>query len=225
MLGLKENNQILTSQIRIKNTPKILDHIDTIQKINTLTKKSLESILNETILENFQKIDDIVANLQFILKQEKSSKMNTFRKPDIKMTDVSLLDILKHSIPRKMPSKVIIHLPEQDFTIRGAYYRLIVLFSSLIENSIQAMKNGGTIFITAVNSGDYVTIHVEDTGSGIPEHIMNKLFTKLVTSKAHGSGLGTTMAKSIVEIHGGQISVTNNPTIFTIKLPRSLENI
>ena len=225
MLTSNGNNQTLSSLTETDNITKILDSVDTIQKINTLTKKSLESILDKTILENFQKIDDIVANLQSILKQEKSTKMNIIHKPTIVMTDISLLDVLKHSIPRKISSNVTIHLPEQDFTIRGMHYRLIVLFSSLIENSIQAMKNRGAIFITAANSGNYVIINVEDTGSGIPEHIMNKLFTKLITSKPGGSGLGTTMAKSIVTMHGGHISVTNNPTIFTIKLQRSFKDI
>ena len=158
-----------------------------------------------------------------MLKQSENNQKTISNKPKIKMTDMSLLDILNHSKPRKMPSKIRIHLPEQDVTIRGVYYRLIVLFSNLIENSIQAMDNRGSIFITTDTSETHITIHVEDTGPGIPEKIKDNLFVKMVTSKPKGSGLGISMAKSIVELHEGEISVTNNPTVFTIKLPRHIK--
>jgi signal transduction histidine kinase len=216
MLVVSKTKRTHTSVIEIKD---ILDQINIIQETNQSIRRSFETISNDTVLQNFQKIDDTINNLQSILKQGEINQRTVSNKPKIKMTDESLLDILNQSIPRKMSSKITIHLPEQDITIKGIHYRLIVLFSNLIENSIQAMNNRGSIFITADTSENHTTIHVEDTGPGIPEKIKDKLFVKMITSKPKGSGLGTSMVKSIVDIHEGEISVTNNPTVFTIKLP------
>ncbi|MBM2852783.1 MAG: putative Histidine kinase, partial [Candidatus Nitrosotenuis sp.] len=63
-------------------------------------------------------------------------------------------------------------------------------------------------------------IDVEDTGPGIPQELMHKIFDPLVTTKQTGTGLGLSSCKTIVEQHHGKITVTNNPTRFTIKLPK-----
>ena len=71
-------------------------------------------------------------------------------------------------------------------------------------------------------SSNTVIIKITDTGCGIPDKLMDTLFTPYVTSKEQGTGLGLSVVKSIVEKHGGIISVKNNSdegTTFTIRLP------
>jgi signal transduction histidine kinase len=68
-----------------------------------------------------------------------------------------------------------------------------------------------------------VVIRISDTGSGIPADILPKLFEPFVThGKSHGTGLGMAIAKSVVDAHGGKISVASIPgngTTVDVRLP------
>ena len=90
----------------------------------------------------------------------------------------------------------------------------------MINNSIQAIETGGRITIKASEDKDHSIIQIEDSGSGIPSEILVKIFEPLFTTKSMGTGLGLASCKHIVEEHGGSITVQNNPTIFTIKMPK-----
>jgi len=109
---------------------------------------------------------------------------------------------------------------KNNFKVFGNFYKLVVVIANLIENSIEAMKSQGVINIFAKEFDDHVSIEVKDSGPGIPANIVNKIFSSLYTTKADGTGLGLKMAKTIIDMHGGTISVRNNPTTFSIKLPK-----
>ena len=66
-----------------------------------------------------------------------------------------------------------------------------------------------------------ITIKVQDSGPGIPDKDLEKIFEPMYTTKTTGTGLGLVICKSIIEQHGGTISVSNKPTTFTITLPLS----
>ena len=94
------------------------------------------------------------------------------------------------------------------------------LFSNLFSNSIQAMEDKGKITMRVTNEKNQVIIQVEDQGPGIPKKNIDKIFEPLFTTKQTGTGLGLASCKSMVEQHKGTITVSNNPTIFTITLPK-----
>ena len=76
---------------------------------------------------------------------------------------------------------------------------------------------------TEVRAAD-VAVSVRDAGTGLPGHINGTVFTPFVTTKAHGLGIGLTIARTIVDAHGGTIDAHNNPdegATFTVTLPRS----
>ena len=83
------------------------------------------------------------------------------------------------------------------------------------------MKRDGVINILAREGSDHISIDVKDSGPGIPEDLIKKVFSSLYTSKPDGNGLGLKISKTIIELHGGTISVRNNPTTFSIKLPKN----
>jgi signal transduction histidine kinase len=65
-----------------------------------------------------------------------------------------------------------------------------------------------------------VSLSIEDSGLGVPSDMIEKIFEPLFTTKQTGTGLGLVSCKNIVEQHGGKIAVSNNPSAFTIILPK-----
>ena len=75
--------------------------------------------------------------------------------------------------------------------------------------------------ITLKENSNHIVIEIKDSGDGIPHEIIDNIFEPLFTTKQQGTGLGLASVKSIIESHNGTISVTSQPTIFTITLPKN----
>jgi len=96
------------------------------------------------------------------------------------------------------------------------------VFTNLITNAIQAMPNGGKLMIKATVSKDAFLISFQDTGEGIPEENMDKIWSPLFTTKPKGTGLGLPTCKRIVEAQNGTIMVESKAgqgATFTISIP------
>jgi signal transduction histidine kinase/putative methionine-R-sulfoxide reductase with GAF domain len=95
---------------------------------------------------------------------------------------------------------------------------------NLLLNAVQAMPRGGTLMLRGRNSkdGQWITISIQDSGVGIPNEDMNKLFDPFFSTKEGGIGLGLSIAHRIIDQHHGKIEVESDPgegTLFTIWLP------
>jgi signal transduction histidine kinase len=96
------------------------------------------------------------------------------------------------------------------------------VFINLIKNAVDAMPKKGTLVINSCQTRDHVELAFADTGTGIPEETLPKLFLPLFTTKVQGMGLGLAICKRIIEAHEGTITVKtelNKGTTFTIMLP------
>jgi signal transduction histidine kinase len=98
------------------------------------------------------------------------------------------------------------------------------VFMNLLLNAADAMPNGGTITTQTRHeeASSSLRITIEDTGSGIAEGVIHKIFLPFFTTKPKGTGLGLAITKRLVEQHGGNIRAANNPVggaSFTIDLP------
>jgi two-component system NtrC family sensor kinase len=105
------------------------------------------------------------------------------------------------------------------------------VFANLMNNAAEAMPDGGRLTLRTHSgpSRGLVSVEVEDTGVGIPEEDMKKLFTPFFTTKpiGKGTGLGLAIVYGIVKMHRGQIDVRSKPgegTAFTITLREQLPN-
>jgi signal transduction histidine kinase len=96
------------------------------------------------------------------------------------------------------------------------------VFINIVVNALQAMTDGGRLEIRAQSQGEFVEVEFGDTGPGIHESVIKKIFDPLFTTKAKGIGLGLSVCQSIMERHGGDIRVENREgggTTFTVSLP------
>ncbi len=90
-------------------------------------------------------------------------------------------------------------------------------------NAIQAMRDGGTLTVSTAPGHKRLAVVVEDTGPGIGENDLGKIFDPYFTTKADGSGLGLSIVRKIVEAHGGSMEVDSAPgrgARLTMKLPK-----
>jgi signal transduction histidine kinase len=102
--------------------------------------------------------------------------------------------------------------------------KFLRVVQNLVSNAVEAFNGcGGRVELTAWVNGEGAYLKIQDNGPGIPETIRERLFEAFVTYGKHsGTGLGTAIAKSIIEAHGGHISFQSNyqeGTTFYIHLP------
>lgn len=173
-------------------------------------KKSKEMEKNFSIIKQAISEIDSLANdiLDFV------------RNSELRLENTRLSNVLKSSMElMEIPSSVKIILPENDIEIFCDSKKMTVVFCNLFTNSIQAMDNSGVITLRSAVKQKNLVIELEDSGPGIADVNLPKIFDALFTTKQKGTGLGLASCKNIIERHGGIISVKNNPTVFTIKLP------
>lgn len=179
-------------------TPEILSKLDSKDKEKWFR-------LQNSIFDMHRIIDDV---------------LDFARTSEINKKKVSFLSILRLSMNHVRSSYgIVIKLPENDVTLNCDRRKIEGVMSNLINNAVYALDGQGEIVISLSSDSEFVTIKVKDSGPGIPDENMEKIFEPMFTTKNTGTGLGLVICKSIVEQHGGSISVSNNPTTFTITLP------
>jgi signal transduction histidine kinase len=145
------------------------------------------------------------------------------RNSPLRLTNVCVRDIVQNSLEKiTIPKDIAVKISDEDIQINCDQIKLDAVFINLIVNSIQAMDNGGKIEIKIYEKNDMVILEFIDSGDGISENDLTKVFEPLFTTKQRGTGLGLASCKNIIEQHQGKISVKNNPTTFTVILPKKL---
>jgi signal transduction histidine kinase len=101
--------------------------------------------------------------------------------------------------------------------------RVVRALLNFTANALDAMPEGGTLTLGARRAGASVELLVGDTGVGIPEHLKPRLFEPFFThGKPRGLGLGMSIARKIVEEHGGEVRLESRPgqgTQVTVGIP------
>lgn len=113
----------------------------------------------------------------------------------------------------------------EDCTVVADRNQLMQVIVNLLDNAIDASREGGMINIAAMRDGDHVKITVADSGVGIPKEDLERIFEPFYTTKPpnKGTGLGLYLCDRIIKGLGGQIDVESEVgrgTAFKIKLPR-----
>ena len=109
--------------------------------------------------------------------------------------------------------RIVVELPEGLPPVRGDAVQLDEVLQNLIDNALQYTPSGGRIDVTAYSNGHEVIFTVADTGIGIPESDLERIFERFYrvdaarSREAGGTGLGLSIARHIVDAHGGRIWV------------------
>ncbi len=118
----------------------------------------------------------------------------TFLRPEIRDRDIIVEMDLDPTLPR---------VEVDRDQIKQAFY-------NVIKNAFQAMKTGGILHIRSWQNEFYISVSFNDTGGGISQEKMSKLFQPYFTTKSSGSGLGLLIVRRIVREHGGEIEIESN---------------
>lgn len=97
------------------------------------------------------------------------------------------------------------------------------VFANITSNAVQAMNGGGQLKISTGTAVNHAWVKFEDTGCGISEENLKKIFEPLFTTRRRGIGLGLTISKRLIEQNNGTIEVasqTDKGTVFTVRLPQ-----
>jgi signal transduction histidine kinase len=177
------------------------------------------------ILEFLGIIDEEISSSNKII----SDLLNFSRvaKPTVSPTKIRV--VVEDALSRLMVPKNIeiinnldINLPNVDIDAE----QIRQVFINIADNAIQAMEKGGKITIDAKLKDKFLEVKMSDTGYGIADDVLVKIFEPLYTTRAKGIGLGLAVCKSIIERHGGEIVVesrVSEGTVFTVRLPLNID--
>lgn len=113
--------------------------------------------------------------------------------------------------------------------IAGSATDLREALTNMVFNAVEAMPNGGHIYIKTYDEGQYACISISDTGTGIPAEVIDSIFDPFFTTKGVGfAGLGLSVAYGVIKRHGGEIqveSMNEEGATFTIRLTACTEEV
>ena len=225
---ISENRKVLIKQERLAAIGELASRVshDIRNPLSNIRMaiKLIENIpfTNTNADEVKDKLGIINKNIQRI-EHQINDVLQYVRTKRITRERISLNACIEESIKLiHIPENIIVKVEKSNLTIFADPIQLQVVFNNILINAIQAIdKQKGEIKITISEEQEFIIIHIENSGPPIPEELIPHIFDALITTKEIGTGLGLASCKRIIENHGGTIDVQNNPTSFTIKLPKS----
>lgn len=197
---------------------------------SSILRDELET--NSNVYRDISLIDEQAQRCQKIV----GGLLNFARKKQVNLEECNLIDFVEKSfesliVPDDVEIKFEHKLP--DPLIRIDRDQMMQVLTNLLRNAIEAMPGGGILKVELKQGEGDTSIIISDTGSGIAEENMEKIFTPFFTTKdsGKGTGLGLPLAYGIVKMHKGKISAVSNDdpakgdtgTTFTIVIPVNIK--
>ena len=155
------------------------------------------------------------------------SELQTVGRDDEIILDALVDEVLEDLEPLAEGKNIRLIGKCKDITMVGSDILIYRLVYNLVENAIKYNHSGGQVTVTADRKEKHVYLSVEDTGTGIPEELKERVFEpffrvdKSRSRELGGVGLGLALVREIVRVHDGSITVKSNPsggTIFEVVL-------
>jgi len=141
----------------------------------------------------------------------------TSNKLELRRERIDISEVLKAAVETSRPlveqrgHKLTVKAPAEPVYLDGDLVRLAQVISNLLNNAAKYTERGGQLWLTAARKGTHVVIKVRDTGIGIPPEILPQIFEMFAQASTNGArgglGIGLTLVKRLVEMHGGTITV------------------
>ena len=183
-------------------------------------KKKLGPKMNRKEKEMLQLIEQEIEHSDKII----NDLLDYSKEIRLELTQTDAKSITKDALTSmKIPSGIrVVDSTEQQPTLELDLDKMRRVLVNLIRNAVDAMSRGGTLRITSRKFNGNLELNIADTGVGMTKETMKELWNPLHTTKAKGIGLGLPIAKRLVEVHGGRISVETKlgkGSTFTVTLP------
>jgi len=193
---------------------------------------SHQSKLLDVIMRNAKRLQRLSCDILDVSKIESSLLKISKSKIDLNEKIKNVINDVENGYDDGNNSNVkIIFEPKETIFVYADKDRIHQVLSNLLNNAIKYTKNGIVTINTSIANGSNnnanddkeAIVTIMDTGCGITPEIMQKLFSKFVTTSSHGTGLGLFISKGIIEAHGGRIWAENNSngvgSSFSFSLP------
>jgi len=183
-------------------------------------KKRLAEKCDEKIMEMIELIEKNIAYSNKIV----NDLLDYSREVKLDLTETTPKTMVEEALSSvEIPKSIqVVNKAKSPVKIKVDFEKMKRIFINLIRNAVEAMPNGGTLTVKSRKRGDKIEFTFSDTGVGMSEEVLKKLWTPLFTTKAKGMGFGLPVCKRFVEAHRGYIraeSTLGKGTTFTVTIP------
>jgi two-component system sensor histidine kinase HydH len=180
--------------------------------------------LSSIIVEESTRLNDILTEF-----------LDFARPKELSVDQCRVEDVLEHNLRVLDPECQRLNVRiERDYrtgahTVEADADLLYRAFLNLFANALQAMPNGGALRVSTTlwngrDEAPWLVLRIQDTGDGIPEETLKKIFNPFFTTRENGTGLGLAIVQSIIDSHNGDIDIESEKgggTTVVIRLPSS----
>jgi len=172
----------------------------------------------ELVEQEIRRMERSVNSLLDFARPENPERVTTSLQSIIERTQT-----LVEGRAAKQNVTITIEAPEQAVLVFADPEQIQQLLLNLVLNALDAMPEGGILFLNIEDTDTEAILTCRDTGPGIREDVMKHLFRPFVTTKKSGIGLGLGICQRIAESHGGSLNAANHPeggACFELRLPK-----
>lgn len=201
---------------------------------NKETTKSCDEITDATIRKTIRGLDTIKSQgqslMNFIHSYRQLAHLQTPNpKPFSLSNQVRNIELLFQSDLQRLQIGLDIRLCQEEITVNADEELFSQVLINLLKNAMEALEeqDNGEISLTVQQPGNTTLIEITDNGPGIPHNLQEDIFIPFFTTKNRGSGIGLSLSRQIIRMHGGELQVYSQPyteTRFTISLPSTTGN-
>jgi signal transduction histidine kinase len=180
----------------------------------------------EQLRDETERLAKLITDLLDLARLESEEGIQNPQPVDLRSI---LMVVLARHRPTARRKNITLSGRAATYTVRGDETQLTSMFSNLVENAVKYTPVGGRVEVTADSDESEVVVHVSDTGIGIPEKSLARIFERFYrvdkarSKETGGTGLGLSIVRHIAENHGGRVTVESSPgegSAFTVRLPR-----
>ena len=217
---------LLSHELRTPLTS-IVGYVDMLLEGDAGDLQETQIDILRVVKRNSDRLKKLVADLLDVSRIEAGAVKLNWETLDVNVLIKEVVDDLRTQFESKKQA-IALDLGSKNSIVSGDIERLTQVFTNLLSNANKYTPIGGNVTINTRQKGNRIRVDVKDTGIGLSEEDQKKLFTKFFRSQdseaqnISGAGLGLWISKSLVEMHGGDISFTSildEGSTFTICLP------